>query len=51
MVEFPRSFPNVHSFRWDTTITEGNKVNWYWSKSSESNAVDVWITSKDILTQ
>lgn len=51
MVEFPRSFPNVHSFRWDTTIIEDNKVNWYWSKSSESNAVDVWITSKDILTQ
>ena len=50
-VEFPRSFPNVHSFRWDTTIVKDNKVNWYWSKSSESNAVDIWITSKDILTQ
>lgn len=51
MIEFPRSFPNVHSFRWDTTIVKDNKVNWYWSKSSESNAVDIWITSKDILTQ
>ncbi len=50
-IDFPLSFPNVHNIRWDTSLCTGGMVKGYWSKSLESNAVDVWITSKDILTQ
>lgn len=50
-IDFPLSFPNVHNIRWDTSLYTEGVVKGYWSKSLEPSAVDVWITSKDILTQ
>lgn len=50
-IDFPLSFPNVHNIRWDTSLYTKGVVRGYWSKSLEPNAVDIWITSKDILTQ